>query len=92
MAGLFVEDDAVSGDVDEEGTTAGELVVDVLQRMDDRDDRGFDAMADLLFQQLLFHAFPEFMLIGKGLLVDDDQQVVVGAVAAEAILDPVTPG
>jgi hypothetical protein len=40
--------------------------------VDDRNDRGFDAMADLLFQQLLFDALPEVLLIGKGRLVDDD--------------------
>jgi hypothetical protein len=42
MTFLFVEDLAVSGDIDKERPAARQLVVDVMQAMDDRNDRRLD--------------------------------------------------
>ena len=33
--------------------------------------------------------FPGYMLVGKSFGVDDDEQVIIGAIAAPAILDPI---
>ena len=56
--GLFVKNDAIPRNIDEERPATGELIVDIGKIMDDRNNRRFDPAAELLFQQLVVDVFP----------------------------------
>lgn len=86
----LVEGNAVAGDVDEEGAAEAELAAHVFETVDDEVDGSGEPTGDgQLAHQPLAGAVPEIGLIGEALGVDDDEQVVVGAIAALAIVDPV---
>jgi len=58
MPRLFVKNDAIPRNIDEERPATGELIVDIGKIMDDRNNRRFDPAAELLFQQLVVDVFP----------------------------------
>jgi len=90
VAWRFVEGDAVAGYVGKEGTAARELVIHVHQGMDDEIDRCGEVASDgQLAHKMIVGARPPCLQIGEGVAVDDDEQVIVGDIAAGAILHPI---
>jgi len=90
MARHFIQNDTVTGDVDEERPAMGELVIHVHDGMNNEVDRRRQMSGDGQFaHEALAGLLPGFMLIGKPLGVDDDEEIIIGAVAALAVLDPI---
>ena len=66
ITGLLIEDDAVTGDVDEEGQTAGKLVVDVRQAVGDHVGAGLQLVLDGEFlHEPLVDLEPDFIFLGS---------------------------
>lgn len=90
MAGCFIDHDTVTGYIHEEGPAAPKLVVHVHDGVNDEVDRGCQVLCDgQLLQEPFGGLFPGFMLFRKAVVVDDDEHVIVGAVTAFVILDPI---
>jgi hypothetical protein len=87
----LVERDAVAHDVDPEIAAEGELVVDVLQRVDDQRHRAPEAFGEIFLEEPILGLGPD-LRIGQGLVVHDDEDIVVGKIAGGAILDRVAAG
>ena len=92
MSRRLIEDLTVAGDVDEEGSAACQLIVDIGKAVNDRDDRRLDMVCDLRLDEPFVESEPEIFLLGEALAIDDDQKVIVGTVAAGAILHPIAAG
>jgi len=87
----LVERDAVPGDVHEKVAAMREPVVHFLQCVDDEIDRGPDRSGNAVFaHQPLVEPGPVFDPVGEPLVVDHDQQVIVGLVALGGVrfVDP----
>src|SRR3546814_15462084 len=84
--------DVCSSDlVDEEVTAMGKTVVHFLQSVDDKIDRGFDGSGDaVLAHQPVIDLGPVFDAVGEPLVIDHDQQIIVGLVAlcGMRLIDP----
>ena len=85
----FIEDLAIASDVDEEGSAACQLIVDVREAVHDRDDRRVDMVGDLRLDEPFVESEPKIVFLGKAFVIDDDQKIIVGTIAAGAILDPI---
>jgi len=90
MAGNFVDHNPVAGYVHEEGPAAPKLVVHVHDGVNDEVDRRCQVLCDgQLLQKPFSGLFPGFMLLRKAVVVHDDEHVIIGAIAALVILDPI---
>ena len=89
MAGRVVKRDTVPCDVDEEGAAPCQLVVHVVERVNDEVHWRFQMLGD---RQLTDEAFrgtlPVLARLRGEMRIDDDEQIVVGPVAALAVFHP----
>src|SRR5258708_7531570 len=92
MAGFLEEDDALMQNVDEEIAAKPQLLIHIIKAVIDEADRCPKPLAfGELDKQLILGPGPEFHNVGQILMIDHDQQIKIGEIAADRILDPVPP-
>ena len=89
----FVQQHAVARDIGEEVAAPLELMVHVLQAVDD--EVHWRAQLGPIRQRLQeprLGCVPELRGVGEILLVDHDQQIVIGEIAPDRVFHPIVPG
>jgi len=89
MAGRVIKGDPIPGDVNEERPAPRQLVIHIVERVNDKVHRRFQLLGDRqLSDETLRGGFPVLAGLRSAVCIDDNKQVIVGAIAALAILDP----